>query len=503
MLLHIKHSRKVYDIEVDESVSGQQLKELVFKETGVPPERQKLIAKGKQVKPDSTLQSLNIVDGQTLMMVGTAQPPPAVQRAIDEKAKAEAGESKDADHKDELLGSAYYRPTGADEEGEKIPVGLTNIGNTCYANAILQALHTVPELGTALTNYKGVNPLIKSWAQLLPKFSIPKPLGTETPTPYSFLNSLRQKAPQFGEIGELGSPKQQDAEELWTILFSELNDSQDAQIQDAVADFSGSLDVEVKKLDGTTTKTTDSFNKLYCHINIRTNFLRDGLLASLSESRETGEGSGSFETVTKRVSSFPKYLTVQFVRFFWRKDTKTNSKILRKVAFPLQLDIGTLATDELVAKVAPAKQAFRELENAVEESKRNLRRSKFRKLDALDSQKTKESAELDSEETNEEKRDKEKVENLRKVLTSKIEESHVNPSHSPLGIYNLQAIVTHQGMSADSGHYQCFTRNTEKANSWWRFNDDTVTEVEDSRIAQLAGGGASDSALILLYKSAE
>ena len=35
------------------------------------------------------------------------------------------------------------------------PAGLTNLGNTCYMNATIQCLKTVPELCSALQEFKG------------------------------------------------------------------------------------------------------------------------------------------------------------------------------------------------------------------------------------------------------------------------------------------------------------------------------------------------------------
>lgn len=76
-------------------------------------------------------------------------------------------------------------------------------------------------------------------------------------------------------------------------------------------------------------------------------------------------------------------------------------------------------------------------------------------------------------------------------------------TENPSSVYELQAIITHQGSSADSGHYQAFVKNEKdlEGESWWKFNDNKVSSVNRDKIEALAGGGESDSALILIYKA--
>jgi ubiquitin carboxyl-terminal hydrolase 14 len=56
----------------------------------------------------------------------------------------------------------------------------------------------------------------------------------------------------------------------------------------------------------------------------------------------------------------------------------------------------------------------------------------------------------------------------------------------PLGFtgqYELHAIVTHKGRSADSGHYMGWVRQAPGSQLWWCYNDDKVTETNTEAVS--------------------
>ncbi|KAJ1565729.1 Ubiquitin carboxyl-terminal hydrolase 14 [Nowakowskiella sp. JEL0078] len=75
------------------------------------------------------------------------------------------------------------------------------------------------------------------------------------------------------------------------------------------------------------------------------------------------------------------------------------------------------------------------------------------------------------------------------------------------GVYELSAVLTHVGRAADSGHYIGWVRlpkREEKADNeeftWWKFDDDTVSQISEEDIQKLEGGGDWHTAYICLYK---
>lgn len=373
------------------------------------------------------------------------------------------------------------------------PPGLVNLGNTCYMNSTLQALRTIPELTQSLARH--TTRTIDLTAELKSLYRAMDGSGRST-VPAAFLNALRNRFPQFAERGDDGHFKQQDAEEVWAQLMFVLKDALKVEGDDSTVVnkyLTGSFETEMKSEEApeeAPTKGIEEFLKLNCHINISTNYLKDGLMAGLEEvveKRSETLGRNAEYKRTKRVSRLPKYLTVQFMRFFWRRDTQKKSKILRKVVFPRELDVTDLCSEELKQKVIPVREKIVEFRKEEEDARRSAKKARL------------EPGAARADPITAEQREKYRAD-IEKVTDASLK---ADEGCNPSALYELNAIVTHQGASADSGHYQCFVKNDKEEGKWWRFNDDKVTMVDEAKIDSLAGGGESDSALILLYRAAD
>merc|ERR1712070_1180981 len=66
------------------------------------------------------------------------------------------------------------------------------------------------------------------------------------------------------------------------------------------------------------------------------------------------------------------------------------------------------------------------------------------------------------------------------------------------GRYELFGIITHQGRTAEGGHYVAWVKKDHK--KWLVFDDETVAEVDAERVKELYGGGDWHMAYVCLYR---
>lgn len=464
----IKHSGKTYDVEIDLNDDGITLKSQLFTLTGVPPEKQRLIIKGKTVTDEASLGDFKIQPNMTLILFGTpgALPKPPVEQPKFAE-----------DMTDQQLAAVT-----------KEPAGLVNCIHTCYANSMLQAMKTVPEIQQALASHQNQGDFLGQLKTLFAGMN----RTTQAYMPLAFITSLRTRFPQFDERDEHGQYKEQDAEEAWSQCLALVR--QQYEVVDKC--FKGEFECQLvpPNKEEETRVTFEDFLKLDCHISITTNFLKDGLLNGLTEKIEKHSPSlnqNAEYVLTKRITRLPKFLTVHFMRFFWRRDTQKKSKILRKVTFPFVFDVTELCSPDLRKKIVPARDRYHEAEKEIQELSRAAKRMKLSN-DNTSSENKEGSIDEDSD----------KVKTIRQSVREALDPELANdPTCNPTGLYEATAIISHKGMSADTGHYQCFTKHETEPGKWWKFNDEKVTIVDESKIESLAGGGESDSALIVLYKA--
>ncbi|KAF9698083.1 hypothetical protein EKO04_003769 [Ascochyta lentis] len=558
----VKHQGKKHEVEVDASSNGETFKYQLFSITGVEPERQKILVKGGQLKDDADMSKLGLKSGQTIMMMGTPsgdntnviEKPKEKMKFLEDMDEAEAAKLEGATPAGlQNLGNTCYMNSTLqvlrsvpELQEELLRYADSGAGSSSSANQLSQ--FGLGGLGASMDLTGSLRDLFKQMGETQQGFP-----------PLMFLNALRTAFPQFAQKAKDGHGyAQQDAEEAWSQIVAQLrqklqikNESEAEKKADVswIDKFMAGKFESVMECDEPAAKEMgeepvtgeDTFFKLNCHINVETNHLRDGLAAGLKEQIEKRSellGRNAVYTKTSKISRLPVHLPVHFVRFDWRRDTNKKAKIMRKVTFPDELDAIEFCTDTLKKQLIPVRDKIRDVrkeEIDVERARKRQRRMKAGEENDSDPlaqkeplQKKKEAAQKKEDaskpaepvEEIEYKTDAQiEAERAASILAAKKEvlslvspELAADDGANQTGLYELRGVITHQGASADSGHYTSFVKKQgakdpvtgkRKAEDgkWWWFNDDKVSEVDAERIQTLSGGGQSHSALILLYRA--
>ena len=546
--VYVKHQGKRHEVDLDPTSTGETFKFQLYSLTGVEPDRQKILVKGGQLKDDTDLSTLGAKPGQTFMMMGT----PSGDSAVLERPKETFRFMED------MTEAEAARVEGA------MPSGLQNLGNTCYLNSTLQTLRCVPELQEELQKYTpssngpdlsqfslsgGSSDLTASLRDLYKQMSETQ----EGFPPLVFLNALRSVFPQFAQRSRTGHGfAQQDAEEAWSQIISQLrqklklkdsstiasNDSSQQAADISFIDkylagrFNSTLECDdpaAREAGEEVVHGEDEFLKLDCHINKDINHLRDGILVGLEEEiekRSSALDRDVMYTKKSRIARLPKYLTVHFVRFFWKREAQKKAKIMRKVTFPSELDVVEFCNETLRKQLVPVRDKVREVRKDEEDVVRARKRQKMAHKQEEDRKEELKAAgpadeKKSAKDTKEEKKDGDTkmtdevfktdaeydAERAASLLTAKKElfalidpDLAKDDGANKSGLYELRGVVTHQGASADSGHYTSYVKKQgaidpqtgkrkEEDGKWWWFNDDKVSEVGSEKIETLSGGG--------------
>lgn len=469
--VNVKWSTKNLPVEIDTTESPAVFMSQLWTLTGVPPERQTILGlKGGKLKEDAEWTKLNLKPDMKLILMGTP----------DEKRLAPP--SKTPTVRDDLDLDASH------PEYEPVPVGppgLINLGNTCYMNAAVQCLHTVSPLTAQLATFRGsttaLNPAEKLAASLRDVFSRLKSRNSGKVNPSAFLDILRQANPQFAERANTGFYMQQDAEECWGELLNHLANALRSKQQssegkpnpvDALFRISMRSQDQCEETDESVDRK-ENIRALKCHISSSVSHVNQGIKESLSETIEkTSEelGRSAKWSRVSRIETLPPFLAVQLVRFFWKQTESIKAKILRKVTFPLTLDVFDFCTDELKEKLTKKRDVAR----AEAEAKIH---AEPKESDAGVGTAAGASTMTD--------------------VVSEEDDSKLVPAE--IGQYELCAVLTHKGRAADSGHYVAWVKDRD--GKWYQLDDDKVSVHSEEEVKKLCGGGDWHMAYMCLYRA--
>ncbi|KAI6222983.1 Ubiquitin carboxyl-terminal hydrolase [Aphelenchoides fujianensis] len=469
----VKWNAEKLDVDADVNEEPLVFKSQLFALTGVPPDRQKVMFKGKTLK-DDTWTGFPVQEGSQLMMLGSSTALP--------QAKMDATPSSTSNNQQ------------LDENGEevvKLPSGLQNLGNTCYMNSTLQSFMVIPELVQGISKWttagsqKMRGELQKAYSGSIHTLFKDLTAGErESYMPLLQVTLMHKLYPQFATRSQQGGGwEQQDANECFCELLREFSEASEVEVKDEKGEtkaipvrrfLEGEYEIQMKNTENPEEPpqlSKENFLQLSCFLSQETRYLQSGIKSKLSEEIEKhSESLGKNCKYLKeaKISRLPAHLTIQMVRFFYKEKDQVNAKIMKDVKFPMILDMCDCCTPELQNKLRPQRVAWKEYEDAMLEEQRAAKLTEGKA----------------------EKKKKEAVEYVPSSFAD-------DPGSNNSGFYQLNAVITHKGRSSNSGHYVAWVRIQD--DKWCMCDDEATFPVTEEQVLKLSGGGDWHTAYVLVY----
>jgi ubiquitin carboxyl-terminal hydrolase 14 len=437
------------------------------------------------------------------------------------------------------------------------PSGLTNMGNTCYLNSVVQCLRVIEPFRKGLDQYRtnimtnqqqpsssstNRNSFLLALQDLFSRMD----RTADAVIPAAFVQITKMTFPQFNQLSPQGHPAQQDAEEFFSGLLTQAATA--SLPMDSVIPSSTSLGASnlMDAIFGMAMEETmtcnetpeeppvvkrDLLRKLTCNIQGGTateasssavassgagrnvGHIYEGILLGLEGTIEKNSdilGRNALWTRQQRIARLPPILVVQFGRFYWKAtpDSQDHSgvkcKILKKVAFTSTLDVFDFCNPTIRTILQASRDRARQNEEAQIQAK-------------LEGKETSDTNNNNDDDMEVEKQDvDDNEEELKQALEMSMELDPVGPGLPPnfQGHYELFAVVTHKGRNADGGHYMGWVKATssstgvdsnvvvdENQEDWFVFNDDEVSPCKTEDILKLQGGGDYDMSYLNFYRA--
>lgn len=296
--IKVKWGKELFkNVEVDTDSDIIDFKAQLYALSQVPIDRQKIMCGGKTLKDDewnislknvsfftflfcnvmlksSKTFSLFFLQGAVVLLLGTCEElaPEPVQKTvfIEDMSENELAQAID------------------------LPAGLTNLGNTCYLNSVVQCLRSVPELRDALKEFKQDTSFNAPQSMTVAVKSVFDQMEKNANvTPVFLVQTLHNVFPQFAQTGEKGVYRQQDANECWVELMKMLMKLEPKPGNGSLSHaslveqyFGGTFDCEMKCLeaeDEEIKKSKENFLQLSCFISQEVKYMHSGLKLRLNE----------------------------------------------------------------------------------------------------------------------------------------------------------------------------------------------------------------------------